>query len=226
MVYRLLRDNAGSVLVETTIVLVLFLSLVLGTIDVSYMFFEWAVANKAAYVGARTAVVSNPVDASVYSKLSYSSSQLQKIGDACYDSSGDNTNCPAVKTACTSTGCSICTSTGCAGGSHDANAFNTIFSAMKQVFPRLAAENVKISYETNGAGFVGQPYLDNTACHGCFILPMNVTVSIQCMTHQFFFIDGVMGWIFSLPPDCPTSPKGAPIPAFATTMQSEDMFTN
>src|SRR6516165_10765048 len=124
LVYRLLRDNAGSVLVETTIVLVLFLSLVLGTIDASYMFFEWAVANKAAYVGARTAVVSNPVDASVYSKLSYSSSQLQKIGDACYDSSGDNINCPAVKSVCTSTGCNVCTSTGCSGGSHDANSFN------------------------------------------------------------------------------------------------------
>jgi TadE-like protein len=226
LVHRLLRDTAGSVLVETAIVLVLFFLLVLGTIDASYMFFEWARANKAAYVGARTAAISNLVDPSVYSNLSYSSSQLQKIGDACYDSSGDNINCPTMNSVCTSSECSVCNSTGCDRSKFDANAFNTILTAMKQVFPQLAAQNVRIRYETNGTGFVGQPYFDNTACNGCFILPMNVTVSIQCMTHQFFFIDALMGWIFSSSPDCPTSPKGAPIPAVATTMQSEDMFTN
>lgn len=226
LVHRLLGDNAGSVLVETTIVLVLFFLLVLGTVDASYMFFEWAMANKAAYVGARTAAVSNPVDPSVYSNLSYSSSQLQKIGDACYDLSGDNINCPAMNSVCTSTECSVCNSTGCSRSNYDANAFDTILTAMKQVFPRLVAENVRISYETNGTGFVGEPYFDNTACNGCFILPMNVTVSIQCMTHQFFFMDAPMGWIFSPSPNCPTSLKGAPIPAVATTMQSEDMLTN
>jgi Flp pilus assembly protein TadG len=226
LVPRLLRDNAGSVLVETAIVLVLFFLLALGTVDATYMFFEWAMANKAAHVGARTAVVSNPVDPSVYSNLSFSPSQLQKFGDACYDSSGDNVNCPAMNSVCTSTGCSVCNSNGCVGSRYDANSFNTILTAMKQVFPRLAAQNVRISYETNGTGFVGEPYFDNTTCNGCFILPMNVTVSIQCMTHQFFFIDALMGWIFSPPANCPTSPKGAPIPAVATTRQSEDMFTN
>ena len=35
--------------------------MVLGTIDVVYMLYEWALANKAAYVGARTAMVSDPV---------------------------------------------------------------------------------------------------------------------------------------------------------------------
>jgi hypothetical protein len=50
------------------------------------------------------------------------------------------------------------------------------------VFPRIAATNVQISYQQNGLGFVGQ-----TASLGG--LPMNVTVSISGMTHQFYFID-------------------------------------
>lgn len=218
LVRSLLRDSAGSVLVETTIVLVFFLLLVFGTIDVSYMFFDWARANKAAYVGARTAVVSNPVDPDLYLNLSYSSFQLQKIGDPCYDSSGDNINCPVAK--------SICTSIGCSGHRYDANAFNTIVAAMKNVFPQIEARNVRISYETNGTGFVGEPYFENATCNGCFILPMNVTVSIQCMTHQFFFIDVLMGWIFPPHPGCPSSLKGPAIPIVTTTMQSEGMFTN
>lgn len=218
LVRNLLRDSAGSVLVETTIVIVFFLLLIFGIIDVSYMFFDWARANKAAYVGARTAIVSNPVDPEIYLNLSYSSSQLQKIGDPCYDSSGDNINCPAVK--------SVCTSMGCSGHRYDANAFNTIFTAMKKVFPQIEPRNVRISYETNGTGFVGEPYIDNTTCNGCFILPMNVTVSLECMTHPFFFIDVLMGWIFPPPPNCPTSLKGPAIPTVATTMQSEGMFTN
>ena len=224
MAPRFLRDNEGSVLVETTIVIFLFLLLVLGTVDVSYMFFDWVRANKAAYVGARTAIVSNPVDPTVYSKLAYSSSQLQNIGAACYDSSGDNINCPSVSSFCTSAGCS--SGDAIAFNPIDVTAFNTILAAMKTVFPRLAAENVKISYVTNGTGFVGEPYFDNTACNGCLILPMNVTVSIQCMTHEFFFINALMGWIFPPPPGCPTSLKGPAIPTVATTMQSEDMFTN
>jgi Flp pilus assembly protein TadG len=218
LVRSLLRDSAGSVLVETTIVLVLFLILVFGTIDISYMFFDWARANKAAYVGARTAVVSSPVDPELYLNLSYNTSQLQKIGAPCYDSSGNNINCPAVT--------SVCTSTGCSGRLYDANAFNTIVAAMKTVFPQIDPRNVRISYETNGTGFVGEPYVENAACNGCFILPMNVTVSLECITHQFFFVDVLMHWIFQPPRGCPTTLKGPAIPSVTTTMQSEGMFTN
>jgi Flp pilus assembly protein TadG len=60
--HNLLRDIRGSVLIETTIVMPMFLLLVLGTIDVTYMFYDWNLANKAAYVSALTDVISNPVD--------------------------------------------------------------------------------------------------------------------------------------------------------------------
>src|SRR5450759_1901379 len=103
LVARLLRDVGGSVLVETTIVIPMFFLLVLGTIDVTYMFYEWALANKAAYVGARAAVVSDPV-ATKITELSYTESQLQLIGQPCFDNAGNNVNCPSVPPiVCTST---------------------------------------------------------------------------------------------------------------------------
>jgi len=66
---KLLHDTTGAVLVETAIVVPLFFLLVLGTIDVTYMFYQWALADKATYVGARTAVVSSPVAKSLSGKI-------------------------------------------------------------------------------------------------------------------------------------------------------------
>jgi hypothetical protein len=81
-----------------------------------------------------------------------------------------------------------------------------------------------ISYQTNGSGVVGEPYSGNASQFG---LPMNVTVQIKCMTHQFYFLSGLMGWVFTPPTGCsPTPLPGPPISASTTTMQSEDMYTN
>jgi len=210
---KLLRDTSGSVLVETTIVLPMFLLLVLGTIDVSFMFYEWALANKAAYVGARTAVVSNPVAPKITDRA-YTKSQLELSGQPCFDNLGDNVNCPSVPPT-------VCTSTACAPNTFGFNstAFTNsnrtgIFDRMKTIFPRLQPENVTITYQTNDSGFVGQPYTGNTAQ---FSLPMNVTVRITGMIHQFYFIGPLIrlfGGFF---------PAVSTMPAFATTLQSEDM---
>jgi hypothetical protein len=81
---------------------------------------------------------------------------------------------------------------------------------MQVIFPRLQAQNVQISYQTNGRGFVLQP-------GG---LPMNVTVSITGMTHQFFFVPSILRFFGQTIQVAPN------IPSFSSTMQSEDMFTN
>jgi Flp pilus assembly protein TadG len=213
-VKRLWRDLTGSVLVEYTVVFPLFIVVVLGTVDVSYMLYEWGLANKAAYMGARKAVVSNPV-ASAVSSPAYSSTQLLQLGQLCFDAATGvaNANCPSQNYVCTPAATAgACTN----GGAWAENAFTPILTEMQRVFPRLNRQNVQISYQTNTLGFVGRP-------GG---LPLHVTVSIQCMTHQFFFIDALMGWIFTPPTGCPTAPAGPRIPTFASTLQSEDMTTN
>ena len=207
--HNLLRDIRGSVLIETTIVMPMFLLLVLGTIDATYMFYDWGLANKAAYVGARTAVTSSPVDPAVTS-LTYTPAQLQYIGQSCLTFS-----CPSVSSVCTGTS----TGVSCRGG--DDAAFTRIFNRMQAVYPSLQRQNVTISYQTNGTGVVGQVWEGSSdAANPQFTLPMNVTVSITGMTHQFYFVSPLLqffgGGISATPA----------IPTFATTLQSEDMVTN
>jgi hypothetical protein len=190
------------------------LALALGTVDAAYMFYEWALANKAAYWGARTAIVSNPV-ASNLANISYTATQQQQLGQLCFGpTTGTVTNCPSI-------GPVHCVSGSCdgTGSTYDSAAFTHILTAMQTIFPRIAASNVQITYSTNGLGFVGQPYSgssDFTNPH--YTLPMNVTVSITGMTHQFFFIQGLLRFFGG-----GVSTKN--IPPFSTTLQSQSIFT-
>lgn len=206
---KLLRDITGSVLVEYTIVFPVFILVLLGTVDVSYMLFEWGLANKAAYVGARKAIVSNSVASNITSPT-FTAAQLQQLGQFCFNSTTgvSNGNCPSMSSVCSG---GTCTN----NGGWDEAAFTTILTAMQTVFPRIARQNVQITYQTNGLGFVSPGST----------LPMNVTVSIQCMTHQFYFIDALMNWIFASPA-CNNTLQGPTMPTFASTLQSEDMVTN
>ena len=223
LVVRLRRDTAGSVLVESTIVIPIFLLLVLGTIDVTYMFYEWALANKAAYLGSRAAIVSDPVAQGI-TTFTYTSNPGQYCFDPTTLQPDPTASCPSVSlTTCTGAASKgSCTN----GFKFDDTAFtNGLFSPMLALFPRLKRQNVTISYQTNGLGFVGQ-----TATPGLMSgLPMNVTVSVQCVTHQFYFLSALMNWVFSTPTDAqgnlcsPAPPKGPSIPAFASTLQSEAM---
>jgi hypothetical protein len=211
---RLWRDTVGSVLVEYAVVFPLFMLVALVTVDVTSMLYEWALANKATYVGARAAVVSNPVARNIIEgRLLYNPSQLKQMGQYCFDfaTGKGNGNCPApsIKVDCTSAECTPDTF------GFDSSAFTNdngtgFFDRMKTVFPRLEPSNVTISYQLNGSGYVGRP-------GG---LPMNVTVSVQNVTHQFYFVTGIMSLFGGKFASTPA------IPAFATTLTSEDMTTN
>jgi Flp pilus assembly protein TadG len=203
------------VLVESTIVIPIFLLLAMGTIDATYMFYDWALANKAAYMGARRAIVSDPVATGI-TTFTYTSA----AGPYCFDQTtlAGTGNCPSVSL----TTCTGATSGGsCDNATYPFNdtAFTNVFTPMQALFPRLQRQNVTVSYQTNGLGFVGQ-----TAQPGIMSgLPMNVTVSIKCMTHQFYFLSALMKWVFPTPVGCPNAPKQPSIPTFASTLQSEDM---
>jgi hypothetical protein len=211
---RFWRDTVGSVLVEYAVVFPLFMVVALVTVDVTYMLYEWALANKATYVGARAAVVSNPVAQNITEdRLLYKPSQLKQMGQFCFDfaTGTGNGNCPtpSVKVDCTSLECTPDTF------GFDSSAFTNangtgIFDRMKTIFPRLEPSNVTISYQLNGSGYVGRP-------GG---LPMNVTVSVQDLTHQFYFVTGIMRFFGGKFASTPA------IPPFATTLTSEDMITN
>jgi hypothetical protein len=210
---KLLRDISGSALVEATLVMPILLVLSLGTVDGAYMLYEWGLANKAAYVGARTAVVSNPVAKNIFANISFTAS----VGQLCFSPGTGQPVTDANNNAICASITSTCTSGNCTTNGYDGTAFTKILTAMQTMFPRIAGTNVQIIYRTNGLGFVGQPYANPNVTQ--FALPMDVTVSITGMTHQFFFIQGLLrffGGAISATPN---------IPQFSTTLQSESMFT-
>jgi Flp pilus assembly protein TadG len=225
MVARFWRDIAGSVLVEYSIVFPVFLLVTLGTVDATYMLADWAMANKAVYLGARTAIVTSPVATGITS-----TNQGTTAGAWCFNfTDGTPTgNCPSSTSVCTGSA----TGGSCTNGyTFDNSAFTCIYDpadpactapaatlrpGMKQIFPALRRSNVQISYQTTGDGY---------ALHAGG-LPMTVTVSINCMTHSFYFLNALMHWVFSPPAGCTGTASGPRIPAFATALTSEDMDTN
>jgi hypothetical protein len=205
------------------------LALALGIVDVSYMFYEWGLANKAAYVGARAAVVSNPVASNV-ANLSYTATELQQLGQLCFCPTANATNCPTAGNATNPINCpsvsAVCVSGSCGrGNTYSSTAFTHILTAMQTVFPRIAASNVEITYSTNGLGFVGQPWAGSSDfTNPQYTLPMNVTVCIGCdqatrMTHQFFFIGPLVNFFGATISATPA------IPVFSTTLPSESIYT-
>src|SRR5690242_19796582 len=101
-VNKFLRDCSGAVLVEVSIIFPIFLLVALGTVDVSYMLFDWTQANKATYRGARMAVISDPVATGI-TNPTYSTAGTQ-LGQLCFDSAGAanaTSSCPTVNTVCT-----------------------------------------------------------------------------------------------------------------------------
>ena len=213
---KLLRDTQGGALVEFTLVFPVFILVALGTVDFTFLLFDRSMAAKAAYQGARTAIVTSPV-ASNITNLTYDPLQ---IGQWCFDPGtggpSPTANCPSASSVCTPNSASSgsCTNS---QGTFDNTAFTTILNSMQAVFPRVQRQNVQISYQTTGLGFAGRPAG----------LPMDVTVSITCMNHQFYFIGALMGFAFpALPAGCPAANPGPIIPPFSTTLPSEDMVTN
>lgn len=198
---KIIRDCAGSSLVEFTLVFPIVMMVTFCTVDFTYMLHEWNLASKATYRGAREAIVRNPVAPAVFPLYAPA-----EIGNPCFNSAtGAATGaCPPVDVTCTGT-----------AGCTNAAAFTAIVQAMQAVFPRIDSTNVQIRYQTTGLGFAGRP-------NG---LPMNVTVSLQCMSHRMFFLGAWAGWFFPPAQACQPANSVA-MPTFASTLPSEDMVTN
>jgi hypothetical protein len=217
----------GSSLLEFTIVFPVLTLVALGTVDVGFMLYDWVLANSAAYVGAHKAILFDPV-ASNITNPSYNPAVL---GEPCfYPATGQpNGNCPSdqvMKVTCTpsaTVGAGFCCLpsdvsgvTGvCTTASSPYNYVDTpfstyIFPAMLARFPRLQRQNVTISYQIDNLGFAGR-------AGG---LPMTVTVTIQGIQHQFFFLGGLMNAFGS------GFASFSNLPPFTTALTSEDVATN
>jgi Flp pilus assembly pilin Flp len=208
-----LRDQHGAVMVEVTIMLSITLVLVFGAIDFLLLFYQWNAAAKAVQIGARLAAVSDPV-ASGLNRVSQAVVNVSVPPGAAMPSFV--VTCDGRTETCACNGANACR--GMRG--YDGAAMKTIIFGrgssscsdaksadevgMCDIFSRITPANVKIVYTQTGLGYAGRP-------GG----PMpTITVSLQNLPFQFFFLRGLMGF------------RDVQIPASTVSLTAEDLSSH
>ncbi len=198
LLLRLARSNRAASSAEFAMVAPLLVLMLLGMVDVGRFMWELNQAEKATQLGARFAVVTNPVSNGIVT-ADYANASLE---------SGDLI--PAERLGalkCTSAGCS-CVSTCPEIGDMSVNSasFNAIVARMQVFKPDIAAANVEVTYRGSGFGFADDTAGGGGASDTMEISPL-VTVALTDLT--FRPITALLFAEIDLPP-------------FSTTLPAED----
>ena len=171
---RLFRDTSGAGAAEFALVLPLLLILMFLSIDGGRYLYNVNRIEKATQLGARFAVVTDPVASDLTS--------LNFVGDTVDGvtlTQGDRIPADALaQFSCSQTACTD-------GHTVDSTAFNNILARMKLIMPELQASNVTVTYSGSGLGYAGDP-------SGMQIAPL-VSVSVSGLSWQpisgFLFVN-------------------------------------
>lgn len=92
------KKQSGATAVEFALVLIIFLTFLLGIVDFSRMLFTWSAANEATRAGARFAVVCDNTsnEAQVLTKMQALLPQINDINMAWIPTGCDPTSCEGV----------------------------------------------------------------------------------------------------------------------------------
>jgi hypothetical protein len=196
-------DQSGATMVETTIVMPLLLTLLLGFVDFGYAFYQWNAANKAVQMGARLAQISTPV-ASGLSLEAKTPSDTTLVGSA-VPANTYNYICTANTAGTVSCVCG--TGSTCQSLTASQTSFDLIYTGnggragMQKFLPNLKKSEVRIQYQASGLGYWTRP-------NG----PVpTITVSITNHPFQFFFLGGLLGF------------GNITMPSMLSTVTGEDM---
>lgn len=171
-------DESGSA-AEFALMLPFILLFLIGIIDAGRYTWGFNRGEKASQVGARTAVVTNPL---VKELATYSFSGVTVGGTLL--GQGDRIPVAALGTiTCTSTQCT-CTTAPCLNGTltHDAAAFAIVAARIKSIWPDVKDADITIEYSGSGLGYAGNPV-------GMDIAPF-VTVKLKNRTLSSYFLFG------------------------------------
>ncbi|OBQ87966.1 pilus assembly protein TadE [Mesorhizobium sp. WSM3873] len=207
MIQRFIRSEDGATMVEMAIAMALLLTLTLGFVDFGFAFYQWNAATKAVQFGARLASVSDPVAGALTNAAPISNPGAPVVAGAygpfvcTYDNAGNG--------SCSNS------------GAFSAPAFSRIFRGdtantnddacpnpangqrpgMCHFFPGLLRKNVVVTYMATGLGYqtrLGGP------------VP-TITVSLQNINFQFFFLGGLLGF------------SNINVPSMLSTVTGEDL---
>ena len=145
---RTRSGTSGTSSVEFALVALVFLIAVLGTIDFARALWQWNLAARATQVGARAAIVRDPVALNV-----------RQFDGILATPAGAQVPISAL-----SPNPILCTAEGCGGGLAtldpallDAAAFAGIVAAMRAYDRRIQTANVIVEYRHVGLGLAGNP---------------------------------------------------------------------
>ena len=198
LLLRLARSSRAASSAEFAMVAPLLVLMLLGIVDVGRFMWELNQAEKATQLGARFAVVTNPVSNGIvtadYANASLDSGELipaERLG--------------ALK--CTSSSCTcISTCPEVTDPSVNSAAFNAIVARMQVFKPDVTAAKVEVTYRGSGFGFADDTSGGGGPSDTMEISPL-VTVSLKDL--KFEPITCFILCEFDLPP-------------FSTTLPAED----
>jgi Flp pilus assembly pilin Flp len=209
-IIRFINDRGGAVVVEVAVMMTIMLVFILGSIDFLFAFYQWNAAAKAVQAGTRIAATSDPVALGLRGLSTTVVGTFASAGGAMPEFS---VTCDGSTATCTCSTPVFCPG----GGAYDAEAMNTIVfgrgsascsdatssydAGMCDIFPRIASANVVVTYMQTGLGFAGHPGGPAPT----------ITLSLQRLPFQFFFLSGLMGF------------NKVQIPALTTSITGEDM---
>ena len=152
-VRRLWTDQGGATAAEFALMVPLMVLFLFGIMDVGQ--FAWRInqSEKATQMGARLAVVTDPVASGLTTE-----SYVGKVVGGTTLSQGDTIPAAALGLiTCTSASCT-CTTTPCPGTlGYDTAGFSRIVARMAAMDPRIKAGDVRVEYRGSGLGYAGDP---------------------------------------------------------------------
>jgi len=140
----LLRDEAGTSLVETTLVFPMVLILTFGLVEGGHAFWEYHTAEKATAIGARYIATRGPLVAT--------------LSDGNHDCFVTNPSSIAIGTSCADPGIPAGSAITCAVGSSgcDATVRAAMLTQMQAVAPFITDTNVQVVFRQSKMGFIGR----------------------------------------------------------------------
>ena len=153
----LLRDRRASSAAEFAIVLPLLLLFLLGIIDVGRLLWTVNRIEKATQMGARFAVVTNPIPSNLRTVsavgLTDSTGHVLVAGDLL----ADYVMATAKYSGTAGTTAPTCTGNCSTLGTVTTASFDAIYNHVKLFLPELSRTSLDVSYSNSGLGYAGDP---------------------------------------------------------------------
>jgi Flp pilus assembly pilin Flp len=147
---RLVRDERGATAAEFGLVALVFVSLIIGSIDLSRQIWEVNTTKTAVREAARLAAVNEM--ASVWLQ------NLDPITSGLVAGNGDPVPAGSIALVTCSGATNTCTGAGVTNTAINATVMNALLAKMRAFNPRIRLSNIRVSYRHVGLGFAGNPF--------------------------------------------------------------------